>query len=48
MPLTVSVSELTEYLRQVFELDDQLRDLWVEGEISNLSRAASGHWFFTI
>ena len=48
MPLTVSVSELTEYLRQVFELDDQLRDLWVEGEISNLSRAASGHWYFTI
>jgi exodeoxyribonuclease VII large subunit len=48
MPLSVSVSELTEYLRQVLDLDDQLRDLWVEGEVSNMSQASSGHWYFTI
>ena len=48
MPLSVSVSELTEYLRQVLDLDDQLRDLWGEGEVSNMSQASSGHWYFTI
>ena len=29
-------------------LERGLGVLWVEGEISNLSRPASGHWYFTL
>jgi len=43
-----SVSELTRYLRHLLESDDRLQDLWVQGEISNFSRPASGHLYFTL
>lgn len=29
-------------------LEDSFPKLWVEGEISNLSRPVSGHWYFTL
>jgi exodeoxyribonuclease VII large subunit len=45
---TWSVTDLTRYLRDVFESDENLGDLWVEGEVSNLSRPASGHLYFTL
>ena len=44
----LSVSQLTSYLRQVLESDEILQDLWVTGEISNLSKPASGHLYFTL
>jgi len=47
-PLTLSVSEITSYLRQLLESDEILRDVWVRGEISNLSRPSSGHIYFTL
>ncbi len=31
-----------------FQLEDGYRDIWIEGEISNLSRPASGHAYFTL
>lgn len=40
------VSELAEVLRGLIE--DGLPRLWVQGEISNFSRPASGHWYFTL
>ncbi|TXH03786.1 MAG: exodeoxyribonuclease VII large subunit [Nevskiaceae bacterium] len=40
------VSELTEILRALVE--DSLPRTWVQGEISNFSRPASGHWYFTL
>ena len=43
-----SVSDLTHYLRDLFESDEVLQDIWVQGEISNLSRPASGHLYFTL
>ena len=43
-----SVSDVTRYLRQVFESDELLSNLWVLGEISNLSRPSSGHIYFTL
>lgn len=45
---SISVSELTRYLREWMESDELLRDVWVQGEISNLSRPSSGHIYFTI
>jgi exodeoxyribonuclease VII large subunit len=44
----LSVTDLTRYLRQLLESDEILRDVWVLGEISNLSRPGSGHVYFTM
>lgn len=41
-----SVSELAAKIKAV--LGDELSGLWVEGEISNLRRPASGHAYFTL
>ena len=43
-PLTPSV--LTRLVRDL--LDDALPLLWIEGELSNLARPASGHLYFTL
>lgn len=46
--LTLSVSELNEYLRMQMDGDRVLCDLWVRGEISNFVNHRSGHWYFTL
>lgn len=43
-----TVGELTRYIRELFELDYRLKDVEVSGEISNFTRAASGHLYFTL
>ncbi len=43
-----TVSKLTFYIRKLLEEDEILQDVWVQGEISNLSRPASGHVYFTL
>src|SRR5215208_6169228 len=43
-----TVSKLTFYIRKLLEEDEILQDAWVQGEISNLSRPASGHVYFTL
>jgi exodeoxyribonuclease VII large subunit len=43
-----TVSTLTKYIRDLLETDLALQDVWVQGEISNLSRPASGHIYFTL
>lgn len=43
-----TVSQLTHYIKDLLELDPQLQDVWLRGELSNLSRAASGHLYFTL
>lgn len=47
-PPTWSVTDITRYLRNLLESDEELQDLWVEGEVSNLSRPASGHLYITL
>jgi exodeoxyribonuclease VII large subunit len=44
----LTVKELTGYLHGLLESDGVLRDVWVGGEISNLTRASSGHIYFTL
>ena len=43
-----SVAELTRYLREVLEADSLLADIWVSGEVSNLTESAAGHLYFTL
>lgn len=44
----LTVSELNAYLREMLDADEALRDIWVQGEISNFSRASSGHCYFSL
>ncbi len=45
---TWTVTELSNYLRELFEIDFRLQDIRIKGEISNFTRAASGHLYFTL
>ncbi len=44
----VTVAEITAYLKELFQIDPVLTDLWVRGEASNISRPASGHHYFSL
>lgn len=43
-----TVSALTGHIRRLIDGDDTLRDLWVEGELSNVKYHTSGHLYFTL
>jgi exodeoxyribonuclease VII large subunit len=43
---SLSVSELTERIQGTLEVE--FADVWVEGEVSNLKVADSGHWYFSL
>jgi exodeoxyribonuclease VII large subunit len=45
---TLTVTQLIRQIKDVVESDDVLSDVWVRGEISNFSQAASGHIYFTL
>lgn len=47
-PAVLSVSQLTRHVRELMERDEILQDVWVQGEVSNLSRPSSGHLYFTL
>jgi exodeoxyribonuclease VII large subunit len=42
------VSELTRYIRELFEIDFRLQEVQVRGELSNVHPARSGHLYFTL
>ena len=44
----LSVLELTKHLKDLVEHDRVLSGVWVQGEVSNLVKAASGHCYFTL
>ncbi len=46
LPLTVT--QINAYIKDLLDNDEQLRSLWLEGEVSNFTRAASGHLYFTL
>lgn len=43
-----SVSDLTSYIREMFDTDYLLQEVQVSGELSNFGRARSGHLYFTL
>ena len=47
-PRLLSVTDLSRYMRALMDSDEILRDIWVSGEISNLSQPASGHIYFSL
>jgi len=40
--------ELNRHIRQLIESDYRMGDLWLAGEVTNLSQPSSGHLYFTI
>ena len=45
-PSSISVFELNALAKAL--LEDHLAGLWIAGEVSNLTRAASGHYYFSL
>ena len=45
---TYTVSAITAQIRALLEREPLLQNFWVEGELSNVSRASSGHIYFTL
>ena len=45
-PPVLSVSALNQAVARLLERSFPLT--WIAGEISNFTRAASGHWYFTL
>ena len=43
-----SVSEITGLLKSLIEQHSHLRNVWVQGQISNCSRSGAGHTYFTL
>ncbi|MBI2165858.1 MAG: exodeoxyribonuclease VII large subunit [Chloroflexi bacterium] len=43
-----TVSQVARYIRDSLDGDSLLGDVWVNGEVSNLSRSVSGHCYFTL
>lgn len=46
--MTLTVSQLNEYVRRSFASDPMLHNVCITGELSNLKRHVSGHWYFTL
>lgn len=47
-PTRYSVSQVTARIKALLEGDATLQNVWVEGEVSNVTRATSGHVYFTL
>ena len=49
IPCTIfSVTQITRTLSRIIEQQPQLQNVWVKGQVSNLSRPTSGHIYFTL
>jgi exodeoxyribonuclease VII large subunit len=45
-PKALSVTQLLRRMKNLLEI--QIGEVWVEGEISNLRKQGSGHWYFSL
>lgn len=45
---TLTVTAVTTIIKHTLDGEPLLRDLWLEGEVSNFARATSGHCYFTL
>ncbi len=46
--LTVTVSQLNNYIKRVMDANGYLSQIWVKGELSNFKRHYSGHIYMTL
>ena len=43
-----SVGELAEHIASVLDADPVLQDVWLRGEVTNVSRSPAGHYYFNL
>ena len=48
LPRCLTVSEVNSYIKNIFDDDQLLSNLWVKGEITNFKQAASGHLYYSL
>ena len=48
MSETVTVTQLNNRAKNLIANSPALTDIWVNGEISNLKKASSGHYYLTL
>lgn len=48
MPKTYSVTEINKYIKRMLDGDYELKNIQVQGEISNFKRYTSGHCYFSL
>ena len=44
----LSVGQAADYINMLLDVDDLLSDLWLQGEVSNVTTTAKGHMYFTL
>src|SRR5579863_891249 len=44
----LGVADVTRYIKEMLQLDPVVGDIWVRGEVSNVSRPSSGHLYWTL
>jgi len=44
----LKVEQVVRFLRELFDSNTLLQDLWVQGQISNVTKSAQGHYYFTL
>ncbi len=47
-PEPLKVSELNSYIKNLFDKDERLNNVYIRGELSNFKRHYSGHLYFTL
>ena len=47
-PGVLTVTQLNEYIKMLFDSQPVLNNVYVKGEISNFTDHRSGHWYFTL
>ena len=48
MQAILSLARLTGMVKNIIERSAELQNIWVDGEISNLTIARSGHAYFNL
>ncbi len=46
--VTITVSQLNSIAKNLLEASEDLTGVWVSGEVSNLTKHSSGHYYFTL
>jgi len=44
----ISIGELNKYLKDLFDMDNNLQRVYLKGEISNFKAHTRGHYYFTL
>src|SRR5581483_6217678 len=44
----LKVEQAVRFIRELFDSNALLQDVWVQGQISNVTKSAQGHYYFTL